>query len=145
MPSAPWLRETGAAQPVAETSMRRKAVPPGSPVPAVAFGDHRRVWQLLLVSAVVPLSAVILLDCLKIPLGCPGRLVYLYSPIVDWRLAALPSAVLLAGALGFGVRLAAADAPQRRHAGLLLVALGTIALAVWSYFAPPDHYEQHVF
>ena len=99
----------------------------------------------MVAAVVVPLAVTALLRGLHVPLGCPGRLVYLYSPVMDWRLSALPAVLVLAGAVAVGVGLTTAAAAHRRRAGFLIVMFGVIALAVWSYFAPPDHYEQHVF
>lgn len=125
--------------------MARDASRPGLPVHLASAGEHRSVWSVLVLAAVVPPAVTAFLDYLNIPLGCPGRLVYLYSPVVGERAAMLPFAILLAGALGVGVWLAAASEKRHRQAGLLIVALGAAALAVWSYLAPPEHYEQHVF
>jgi hypothetical protein len=102
--------------------------------------DWRRARVVLLVAALVPLAATVILRQNHVPLGCPGRFVYLYSPVTAYRLAAVPAAVLLAGALAVGTWLTSV---WRR--GLALVALGAIALGVWAYVAPPHYRNQHIF
>lgn len=103
----------------------------------------RRLWQLLIVATIVPLAATILLYRRDVPLGCPGRLAYPYSPVVGMRLTnALPAiglAVLLALGVWWMTR-----ARARRWALALVLACVT-ALGVWSYLAPPYHHNQHLF
>ncbi|MCK4341505.1 MAG: hypothetical protein KAY37_07275 [Phycisphaerae bacterium] len=106
--------------------------------------EPRRFWYILLAAAVVPLLAVGLLFRLEVPLGCPGRFVYLYSPFSALRLRMVPIAVLIAIVLGLGTWLVSAGTARRR-VGLVLITLGAAALAVWTYFAPPIHFMQHFF
>jgi hypothetical protein len=107
--------------------------------------DPRRARLVLLVAALVPLATTALLRQGHVPLGCPGRFVYLYSPIAAYRLAALPAAVALAVVLGAGTWLAGAGSARRRRWSLTLLAGGAIALAVWAYVAPPYFRNQHIF
>jgi hypothetical protein len=111
----------------------------------VTAARRNPLWIALLVTAVAPLVVHILLLRGHVPLGCPGRFTYLYSPVVSWRLAAVPVAIVLAVIPALGVRLSAATAARQRRAGLGLVLLGAAALAAWSYYAPPDYRNQHVF
>ncbi len=106
---------------------------------------RKPVWSTLFVAAVAPLVIHILLLRTHVPLGCPGRFVYLYSPVVSWRLAAVPVAIVLAVIPALGVWLSAATDRRRQRTGLGLVVLGATALAAWSYCAPPDYRNQHIF
>lgn len=107
--------------------------------------SSRRVWGTLVLAAVLPFSLLVLLYRLALPLGMPGRFVYLYSPVTGWRLCSIPAALLLAGAIGFGTWLLSASRINHQRVGFTLVAIGLIGLAFWSYLAPPDHLEQHIF
>ncbi|MBU0616686.1 MAG: hypothetical protein KKI02_03115, partial [Planctomycetes bacterium] len=100
---------------------------------------------MLALSVVVPLAATILLFKLNVPLGQPGEFVYLYSPVVPLRLIALPWAFVVAALLGAGAWLACSPRAGRSRAGLLLVGLGCLAGAAWTYLAPPDFCHQHLF
>ncbi len=102
--------------------------------------NWRHARLVLLIAALVPLAANVLLRQNHVPLGCPGRFVYLYSPLAAYRLAAVPAAVLLAGTLAAGTWLASSS-----RAGLALAALGAIALSAWAYVAPPHYRNQHIF
>jgi len=107
--------------------------------------DWRHARLVLLVAALLPLAVTVLLRQDRVPLGCPGRFVYLYSPVAAYRLAAVPAAVLLAAVLAAGTWLAGAAAASRRRWGLALVAVGAVALAFWAYVAPPYYRTQHIF
>lgn len=107
--------------------------------------DWRHARLVLLVAALLPLAATVLLRQGHVPLGCPGRFVYLYSPVAAYRLAAVPAAVLLAAVLAAGTWLAGAAVASRRRWGLALVAVGAAALATWAYVAPPSYRMQHIF
>ncbi len=107
--------------------------------------DPRHARLVLLVAALLPLATTVLLRQGHVPLGCPGRFVYLYSPLTLLRLVAVPFALLLAVVLGFGTWLAGAEAAGRRRLGLGLLAGGAVALAAWAYAAPPYHRNQHLF
>lgn len=126
---------------VAEPRPRRRPRASGASAPEPRGGGLRRFWHLLAAAAVVPLAAALLLRAGGVPLGCPGRLVYLYSPIAAIRLAAVWPALLLAPLLGVGVELAA----RRPALGLGLAALAGAGLGVWAYRAPPYHVGQHLF
>ena len=116
--------------------------PNNSPAAQAAMN---RAGLVLAVATLLPLIALLFLYAFKVPLGCPGRFVYLYSPVVGGRLAAVPFALILAAALGAGIWLMAASTTPRRWIGRGLVVLNAIALGVWVYRAPPSHYNQHVF
>ncbi|MFQ5807052.1 MAG: hypothetical protein ACE5I3_11450 [Phycisphaerae bacterium] len=115
----------------------------GTP-PSTTASDSRE-WRLLALAVLLPLLAAILLFKLNVPLGKPGKFVYLYSPIVSQRLAALPSALLLAALLGGGVWLAFSGRKWRCRAGFFLVTLGCMGGAGWAFFAPPSFRSQHFF
>jgi len=106
---------------------------------------RRTDWELLALAALLPLAVGLVLFQLDVPLGKPGTLVYPYSPIVARRVTALPVAVLLALVLAVGTWLAASGGKLRRRRGLLLVGVGCVAVAGWSFFAPPDCLSQHFF
>ncbi len=106
--------------------------------------DHRP-WYLLIIAAVVPLVATIILRRLNIPLGCPGRFVYLYSPVVGWRLQSALVALPIGGALALSIWFLAGQRIARRLTGLALLIIPGITLGMWSWYAPPYHVNQHVF
>ena len=108
-------------------------------------GSDGRRWQSLAVGALLPFVALALLFQLGVPLGRPGRFVYLYSQNVGWRLDAIPWALLIGVALAAGVWLMFGERRGRRWAGAAVLVGGAIALGCWSYLAPPDHVAQHVF
>ncbi len=125
--------------------MKREPINPTTTPQAPPDLGPRRFWRLLALTALTPLAATLLLYRFDVPLGCPGRFVYLYSPVMVQRLAAVPVAVLIALGLGCGIWLSASRAPNRGRVGLSLVALASAALAAWPYFAPPSHFNQHFF
>ncbi len=114
---------------------------PDTPMPVAL----RHPWHVLVLGAVVPLTIAVLLYRWDVPLGCPGRFVYPYSPLVDRRIGPACLAVLIGLLLGGGTWLVAASSVAGRRGGFAAVVLGVVALAAWSYFAPPDHYNQYVF
>jgi hypothetical protein len=124
--------------------MDRGRQPEAGKTPVTGPSD-RRLWHVLVLAAVGPLAVLTLLTRQDVPLGCPDRLVYPYSPLAAVRLAAASIAVLIALVLGLAVWLAASSSPRRRRIGLLLAAVGAVGLGVWSYLAPPAHFSQHVF
>jgi hypothetical protein len=93
----------------------------------------------------LPLVATALLYESNVPLGRPGKFVYLYSPIVPQRLVSLPWGLLIAALLGVGTWLAFLGRPKSTRFGLLLMVLGCVLGAVWVYFAPPSFRQQHFF
>lgn len=126
-----------------------------TPVP----GPAPRWTRALLLATALPLAVHLLLFQLNVPLGCPGRFVYLYSPIYVMRLERLPSFVPAGALLALGVYLAARsetreDTPSTkpptsrkltRWSGHLSALLGLVLLAVAAYRAPPQHLSQHYF
>ncbi len=124
--------------------MRPKPSEPRLP-DAPIQGAWLHPWHVLVLGAVVPLTVAVLLYRWDVPLGCPGRFVYPYSPLVDHRIGPACLAVLIGLFLGGGTWLVAASSVAGRRSGFVAVGLGTAALAAWSYFAPPDHYNQYVF
>jgi hypothetical protein len=120
-----------------------KSESPDSPDPDRAAYGHD--WQVLALSVVVPLAATILLFKLNVPLGKPGKLVYLYSPIVPQRLVAMGWAFVVAALLGAGTWVACSRRAGGSRAGLLLMGLGCVAGAAWTYLAPPSFCHQHFF
>jgi len=106
---------------------------------------RRTDWELLALAAFLPLAVGVVLYQLDVPLGKPGTLVYPYSPLVALRIAELPVAVRLALVLAGATWLAASGGKVRRRAGLLLAGVGCVAVAGWSFFAPPDCLSQHFF
>ncbi|MGE0479447.1 MAG: hypothetical protein AB7Q17_03140 [Phycisphaerae bacterium] len=116
-----------------------------SPAPPDAV--HTRARRLLLFAAGLPLVTLLALHALDVPLGCPGRMTYLYSrpPQLIGRLAALPAAAAIAGVLAVGVWLAGDAGRGRRTLGVLTASAGIAAAGAWSYFSPPAHVNQHVF
>lgn len=111
------------------------------PQPAVTA----RAWRLLAVGSMVPLAIAVALHVAEVPLGCPGRFVYLYSPVSMWRLMAVPVALALALLLGVGTWLTGGATAGRRYIGLVVIAVTAAALGIWSYCAPPHYFNQHVF
>ncbi len=110
-----------------------------------AKADWRRARLVLLIAAVLPLAATAALRQARVPLGCPGRFVYLYSPVPAYRLAALPALVVLAGVAAGGTWLAGSERAAMRRSGLALVAAGVVGVGVWNYVAPPSFRHQHIF
>lgn len=106
---------------------------------------ERRARRRLVLAAAIPLLALILLWIGAVPLGKPDKFVYLYSPLVGARLMMVIVAAPVAAAAGAGVWLLGDAQARRRRAGLALVALSAIGLAAWTYSAPPQAVEQHVF
>ncbi len=102
-------------------------------------------WQVLALAVLVPLGVAILLYKLNVPLGRPGEFVYRYSPVVPQRLFALPWALAVAALLGAGAWLACSRRAGRGRVGPLLVVLGCLAGAAWTYSAPPEFRQQHLF
>lgn len=125
--------------------MARRGVQVGAAHPAGPDAVSSYAWEALLLAAVLPLAVLVLLYRLDVPLGRPDRFVYLYSPVVGWRLQSVPVALVLAAVLGGGVWLTAAGHLWRRRAGLVLIATAATGLAGWAYLAPPEHLNQHVF
>ena len=109
--------------------------------------NSRRAWGLLALAAAGPVGVALWLHRLHVPLGMPGRFVYLYSPaeVLPARLDAVPAACLLAAVLALGTWLFAGTGRVHRYAGAMLILLATVALGVWTYRAPPDHFNQHTF
>lgn len=103
----------------------------------------RATWQVLALGGLVPLSVAVGLWYARVPLGCPGRLVYLYSPVFSLRMQAVPVALVLAAALAASVLLMSSARRLRRAGGFLVLAGALTAVGVWAYRAPPAHYEQH--
>jgi hypothetical protein len=118
----------------------------GAPPTAVRGAAYR-----LALAVCLPLGALALLRWFGVPLGCPGRFVYLYSPIAAYRLQAVPTTLVIAAVLAAGVGLLARAGVGRQTPrtgpgyGLGLVASGLAALAFWSYGAPPQYFNQHFF
>ncbi len=104
-----------------------------------------RFIPILVLAAIVPLTALILFYRFDVPLGCPGRFVYRYSDFVPNRLLATAVAVLLALLPATGVWLLGARSALQRMGGMALVCIGTLLLGIWSYYAPPAHITQHIF
>ena len=100
---------------------------------------------ILAAAALIPLAATLVLFRLHVPLGRPGQFEYLYSPIIELRLRAVPFALLAGLVLVVGAALTGATAVWRRRLGLGLVAAGVLGLGVWSYVAPPSHFNQYFF
>lgn len=123
---------------------RQSSSPPGATPPNPGAPDAGG-WQLLALATLLPLAVTLALFRLNVPLGRPGKFVYLYSPIAVQRLTALPAALLLAALLGVGAWLAFSPLRARRAAGFLLLVTGGIGLAGWAYFAPPQFRSQHFF
>ncbi len=116
--------------------------------PAPASGrarDHALEWQLLALAVLLPLAATVLLYRLDVPLGQPGKFVYLYSPIVIQRVARLPMVVYLAALLAAGVLLLFSRRRAGRSAGGLILVLAAVGVAGWAYVAPPQFRSQHAF
>ncbi|HRS28962.1 MAG TPA: hypothetical protein P5255_11925 [Phycisphaerae bacterium] len=108
---------------------------------------RRRGWMLLASAVLMPLVILLALRAFNVPLGCPGRFVYLYSPppVAGWRAAMVPFAAVIGAGLGLAIWLMSADDRARRVLGFVLLAGGSLALGVWTYVAPPDHAVQHAF
>lgn len=120
-------------------------MPPEDVRAALPAAVAPRAWRLLAMGSLLPLAVAVALHMAEVPLGCPGRFVYLYSPVSMWRLMAVPVALALALLLGVGTWLAGGEKAGRRHAGLTVIAVAAAALGLWSYRAPPHHFNQHVF
>lgn len=122
------------------TTRASKPAPPVLPV----HRPSRRELMILLAALLPPLTLCILCT-LQIPLGKPGTLTYLYSPIPAHRLRGALAAIPLAALAGCAIGLCGAESIARRRTGLLLAALCLVGLGTWSYLAPPEHIKQHVF
>jgi hypothetical protein len=102
---------------------------------------------LVLALATAPFVLNLIAFALRLPLGVPGRFVYLYSPqeVVPRRLSAVWPFLALAGGFAAAVRLLGAQRRAFRAAGMALAVLSTLLIAGWTYLAPPDHLNQHTF
>ncbi len=105
----------------------------------------KRHWQILVALALLIIAANVILFRSAVPLGCPGRFTYPYSPALALRLKSLILAVLPVIALATAVSLTCLDRKALVRLGLTLAAIAGISLGVWSYFAPPSHFNQHIF
>lgn len=105
----------------------------------------RQLWLILAISAIAPLFALALCWRLGVPLGCEGRFDYLYSPVPRFRLMAVPWAALLGAIIAAGVWLTGAKQSTHWRAGRLVIIIGVLGLGLWSYFAPPFYFSQHIF
>ena len=84
---------------------------------------------MLLLAVALSLGALTLLHHLDVPLGKPGKFVYLYSRFGAARLLVALDAVLIALIAGAGIWLATSDERRRRIGGLVLIAGALIGLA----------------
>ncbi len=110
-----------------------------------AESSARALWWGIVLGAVLPVTALLVLHAFRVPLGCPGRFVYLYSPVAELRWPQVPRAIVIGLVLGWAVwRLGTAERGRRALPALLLIA-AALALGVWTYVAPPDYRQQHVF
>lgn len=126
--------------------MARKRGAAGAPAEGPAEASLGRLrWQLLLVATILPLAVTSLLSRLEVPLGCPGRFVYLYSPVLSLRLVAVVAALPLGGLLALGAWGLGAGVRWKRAASAVLVVVMTAALGCWTYLAPPYPVQQHYF
>lgn len=98
-----------------------------------------------MLAAAIPLFALILLWIWGVPLGKPDKFVYLYSPLVGVRLMMVVVAAPIAAAAGAGVWLLGDRHAGRRRMGLAVSGIAAIGIAAWTYGAPPQAVEQHVF
>ena len=117
----------------------------GSPNPESQILSPGSGWLTLGLAAALPLAVHVALWCFGIPLGCPGRFVYLYSPVVSWRLSAVPQVLVLAAGLGLGVWWTAAADTHWRRLGAVAVVAGSLGLGIWAFCAPPDYRHQYAF
>ncbi|MBK9127443.1 MAG: hypothetical protein IPM13_06545 [Phycisphaerales bacterium] len=102
-----------------------------------------RNW--LLFAAAGPIVALALLRAGDVPLGKPGTFVYPYSPVAGLRAGPALVGVILSAAVAASIVLVGSAAPWRRRAGWVLATVGWTVISAWTYFAPPGHYNQHVF
>jgi len=116
-----------------------RASPPG------AAANDALQWRLLALAVLLPLLATVLLYRLDVPLGQPGKFVYLYSPVVIQRVARLPMVVFLAALLAGSVLLLFSPRRVGRGVGWLILMLAAVGVAGWAYVAPPEFRSQHVF
>jgi hypothetical protein len=103
------------------------------------------LWQIVLLAGAAPLTVALLLYHQQVPLGCPGRLVYLYTELWDERLKALGPAAGIATVLALGVGSLASLSRARRYLGAAALTIGMAGVGLWTYLSPPRHLAQHVF
>lgn len=104
----------------------------------------RRDYLLLLAFA-LPLLMHAMLFAADVPLGYLGRFHYRYSPVYIQRLLAGRMAFGLAVVVGVALVHTAATTRLRRAGGTVLALVVALALAIWSFFAPPLGVREHVF
>ncbi len=121
---------------------RSDSAPPVGEPPTLTA---RHWWRALLLAVLAPSLVSVVLWRAGVPLGCPGRLVYLYSPVSALRMASLWPALLAAGMLGGGVWWLGHARPAARHGGGALLLVGLISLGLWTYFGPPLYFNQIFF
>ncbi|TWT40443.1 hypothetical protein RAS1_41520 [Phycisphaerae bacterium RAS1] len=102
-------------------------------------------WRVIVLTTIAPLLILSILCALHVPLGKPATLTYLYSPIPLRRIGSALALLPIAALAGYAVVLCDGLTRGRRRLGLALAALSLIGVGTWSYFAPPEHVNQHVF
>lgn len=125
-------------------AIRGQAAAVRDPAPERTSSVVAAHWRLLAGAAVLPVLATLILFAFEIPLGKPGKFVYLYSPIVMQRLGAVPAALAIGTLLACSVALVCSPHPWRRRAGYLLAAVGCVGGTGWIFVAPPQFRSQHV-
>jgi len=114
---------------------------------AEARRPHNLPAGVTLALAAAPMVLNLVAFATRLPLGVPGRFVYLYSPeeVLARRLSAVWPCLALAGAFGAAVWLLGTQRRALRTAGAPLAVLATLSIGFWTYLAPPDHLNQHTF
>ena len=100
-------------------------------------------WAVLL-GALVPLVALIVLFAADIPIGQP-HLIYRYSPWWVVRAVSTLPALLIGIAAAWALYRGLGARGPRRYAFASAAVAGYVLLTAWTFFAPPNYVNQHVF
>lgn len=114
-------------------------------VAAASVNAVRIRWQSLILAACLPLTLHFILYYHKVPLGCPGRLVYPYTSLFMQRMSTVIPALVLALIASAGVWAIADPRRAMQRLAVTLLFVAALGITIWNYIAPPAYIQQHVF